>query len=90
MITIRELADNNTSISSTRWSFVSIVKFDFVVILLSVIAGFVGHFMGKPIEKPLYDFILAALGVLTGILAFVKASQGFEPRHSDNSKEEEK
>ena len=90
MITIRELADNNTSISSTRWSFVSIVKFDLLIIFISIVAGFVGHFVGKPIEKPLYDFILAALGVLTGILAFVKASQGFEPRHNKDSKEDEK
>ena len=35
--TIRDLADDNTTISSTRWAFATVILFDIVVIALSLL-----------------------------------------------------
>lgn len=80
MITIREIADNNTTISSTRWAFAAIVKADIAIVSVVVVAGLVGHFVGKPLDTKFYDYVAKAVGLLTGILTVAKAVQGFEPR----------
>ena len=86
MITIREIADVKTNISSTRWAFAAIVKADIAIVALTLIAGLAGHFLGKPLDANVYDYVAKAVGLLTGILALAKAAQGFEPKHN---KEEE-
>ena len=83
MIKIREIADDNTSISSTRWAFASVIKFDIVTISLSIIAYLVGHFIGKPIEGSFFGYVATLLGTLTGIVTTSKALQGFETKGND-------
>lgn len=83
MIRIREIADDNTSISSTRWAFASVIKFDIVTISLSIIAYLVGHFIGKPIEGSFFGYVATLLGTLTGIVTTSKALQGFETKDND-------
>lgn len=83
MITIREIADDNTSISSTRWAFASVVKFDIVVIAVTIIAYIVAHFVGKPFDTNLISGVAVLLGVLTGIITTSKALQGFETKGND-------
>lgn len=80
MITIREIADANTSISSTRWAFAAVVKADIAIVTLTLIAGLAGHFIGKPLDSKVYDYVAKAVGLLTGILTLAKAAQGFEPK----------
>ena len=63
MISIREISDDKSSISSTRWAFASIVKFD----------------IGKPFDSNLISGVALLLGILTGILTTSKILQGFEP-----------
>lgn len=92
MITIKDIADNNTSISSTRWAFASIIKFDIAVIAITIIAYMVGHFIGKPFGSDLINGVALLLGLLTGIITTSKALQGFETKKDDkvNFSEEEK
>ena len=80
MITTRELADDNTSISSTRWAFATIIKFDMVIIMIAVIAFIVGHFIKMPFDVAIFGGIATVLGVLTAVIGIVKGLQGFEPR----------
>lgn len=87
MITIREIADDKTTISSTRWAFATIVMFDIVVIALSILAGIVGHFIGKPLDTSFYGSVALLLGLLTGFSTGAKVAQGWEPQ-KDKDKED--
>lgn len=80
MVTIRDLADDNTTISSTRWAFATVILFDIVVIALSMLAFVISHFIGKPIDLAFFDKEVVLLGVLTALVATTKGLQGFEPK----------
>lgn len=80
MISIREIADDNTSISSTRWGFATVVKFDIVIIFITLISYIVGHFVGKPFDSGLASLVALLLGILTGLVSALKGAQGFEPK----------
>lgn len=80
MISIREIADNKSSISSTRWAFASVIIFDIVVILIAVAAYLFGHFFNKPLSSDFFGGISALLGILTSLVATPKILQGFEPK----------
>lgn len=89
MVTIREIADDKTTISSTRWAFASVVKFDIIVIAVTIIAYLVGHFVGKPFDTNLISGVALLLGVLTGIITTSKALQGFETKGNDKPSSDE-
>ena len=89
MITVREIADDKTTISSTRWAFAAVVKTDIVIVVVSLLAGLIGHFIGKPISDTFYGQVALLLGILTGIVTTSKALQGFEP-HSKGDNEVKK
>ena len=78
--TIRDLADDNTTISSTRWAFATVILFDIVVIALSLLVFVVSHFIGMPIDLAFFDKEVILLGVLTALVATTKGLQGFEPK----------
>jgi hypothetical protein len=80
MISIREIADNNSSISSTRWAFASIIKVDILCVFLIIVCGLIGHFINKPLEPSFYASCATLLGVLTTIITTSKSLQGFEPK----------
>jgi len=82
MISLREIADNFTTISSTRWAFGAILKFDMAIIAVSIVAIIVGHFVGKPFDDSFIKGVALLLGILTTIITTSKALQGFEP-HKD-------
>lgn len=86
MIKIRDIADDNTSISSTRWAFATVIKFDIIIISITLIAGIVAHFIGKPLGNDYYGSVTMLLGILTGLVTTSKALQGFEP-HSKSDEE---
>ena len=88
MISLREIADNLSTISSTRWAFGAIIKFDMAIIALTVIAYIVAHFIGKPFDNDLIQGVALLLGLLTGIITTSKALQGFEP-HKDKPTSED-
>lgn len=80
MVTTREIADDNSSISSTRWAFALVIKFDIIVIFGTIVAGLVGHFIGKPFDNGFYGSVAMLLGVLTTLATGAKALQGFETK----------
>lgn len=90
MISIRDLADDNTTISSTRWAFATVILFDIVVIALSLLVFVVSHFMGKPIDLGFFDKEVVLLGVLTAMVATTKGLMGFEPHNYAKSDKGEK
>lgn len=83
MITLREIADDGTHISSTRWAFALVILFDIIVIAITVISAIVAHFIGKPIDSSLFGGIALLLGIPTSLITGAKAIQGFE-RKGDN------
>ena len=90
MVSIREISDNNTPISSTRWAFASVIKFDIVVILITIIAYFIGHFFNKPFDSGLFTGVATLLGILTSLVATPKILQGFEPKNNKDKPESTK
>ena len=89
-ITVREISDDRTTISSTIWAFATVIKFDIVIVALVVIAGIIGHFLNRPLENGFYGSVAMLLGILTGLVTTSKALQGFEPhsKSDDEAREE--
>lgn len=83
MISTKDLADNNTSISSTRWAFVTVIKFDIVIISVVLIASIIAHFFGKPFDESFFGNVALLLGILTGLATTSKTLQGFETKHME-------
>jgi len=81
IISIREIADDKTTISSTRWAFATVIKVDIAIIVITLIAGLISHFVPCIDELPetFYGNVALLLGILTGIVTTSKALQGFEP-----------
>ena len=86
MISIREIADNNSSISSTRWAFAIVIMFDMVIIVASVIVFCLFHFLERPLDNSFFYAVATLLGVLTTLVVAPKTLQGFEPKKDDNKK----
>ena len=94
MITVKEIANDKTSISSTRWAFATTIIFDMVMIAIATVVYSVFHFLGKPLDISFFYAIVARLGVLTTVTGTTKALQGFEPNkdktNEDKVNKEEK
>ena len=87
MISIRELASNNNDISTTRWAFCNIVRFDIIITAIVVVAAIVGHFVGMPIPKEVIEGIALLIGSITTVIGGSKIMQGFEKKDKqDNGK----
>ena len=81
-ITLREIADDKTTISSTRWAFASVVKLDIAVIVVVLLAALVAHFVPgvQDFDSSFFGSVTALLGVVTTLVTTGKALQGFEPK----------
>ena len=88
MISLREISDNKSDISSTRWAFSLIIMFDIVIITLSIAAFLVAHFIGMPLDGSFFGYVATLLGVVTTLVTTGKALQGFETNHDDKPKVE--
>lgn len=86
MITLREISDDSSTISSTRWAFATVIKFDISIIVITIAAYLVGHFIGRPVDGSFFGYVATLLGVLTGIVTTSKALQGFETKKYDPPK----
>ena len=78
MISLKDIIDNETHISSTRWAFAVIILFDIIVISITVISYIVAHFIGKPFDSSLFNGVALLLGVITGIITTSKVFQNAE------------
>lgn len=89
MISLREIADNNTSISSTRWAFAKVINFDIIVIAIAIVAFVICHLTGRPMNDSFFYAVGTLLGILTTLVATPKALQGFEPKGNKDKKTNE-
>ena len=91
MITIEEIASDDTKISSTRWAFAITIIFDMIMIAASITAFILCHIFNKSLDSSFLYAVVTMLGVLTGITGTTKALQGFETKGNDKvpKKEEE-
>lgn len=81
-ITLREIADDKTTISSTRWAFGSVVKFDIAIITVVLLAALVAHFVPgiEDFDNSFFGSVAMLLGVVTTLVTTGKVLQGFEPK----------
>lgn len=86
MITLREIADNETHISSTRWAFAVIVLLDVVVIVITVLAALIGHFIKRPIDNSIFSGVATLLSVPTTLITVAKSLMGFETHKESEEK----
>lgn len=86
MISLREIVDSESNVSSTRWAFAIIIVFDIVVISLSLGAFIVSHFINKPLDASFFGYVATLLGTLTTIITASKALQGFEPKRDEKER----
>lgn len=86
MISLREIVDSESTISSTRWAFATIIIFDIIVITLSLGAFLVSHFIGKPLDISFLGSVATLLGALTTIITASKALQGFETKRDEKER----
>lgn len=87
MISLREISDNNSTISSTRWAFGTIVIFDMTVIFIVTVSYIVAHFVKIPFDSSFITGISVLLGIPTGIITTSKALQGFETKKNNKGEE---
>lgn len=80
MITLKDLVDDGTHISSTRWAFCVVIIFDIIAIFSTIAAALVGHFIGKPIDSSLFTGIATLLGIPTALISGAKILQGYEKK----------
>lgn len=80
IITIREISDNKSSISSTRWAFSTVILFDIVIISFSILAFIICHLVKKPLDNSFFYSVGTLLGILTALVTTSKSLQGFETK----------
>lgn len=82
-ISIREIADDKTTISSTRWAFATVVKVDIVIIVIVLLAALVAHFFPgiEDFDNSFFGSVAMLLGVITTLVTTGKVLQGFEPHN---------
>ena len=82
-ISIREIADDKTTISSTRWAFATVVKVDIAIIIIVLLAALVAHFFPgiEDFDNSFFGSVAMLLGVITTLVTTGKVLQGFEPHN---------
>ncbi len=91
-ISIREIADDKTTISSTRWAFATVVKVDIAIIIIVLLAALVAHFFPgiDDFDNSFFGSVAMLLGVITTLVTTGKVLQGFEPHNEVVKPEVEK
>ena len=77
MISTKDLADDKTSYSTTRWAFVVAMKFAIAMAFLSLVAFIVFRVLGIDTDG-LFSGVSTVLGIVVGLATTAKALQGFE------------
>lgn len=90
MISKRELVDDKTTISTTRWAYVSIVTFAIVSVVLVLVSYVVCSLVDKPLPEGFLGGAAALIAIPMGIITTSKALQGFEPHKDKPTVTEEK
>lgn len=88
-MSIKELSSNNTEYSTVRYAFITVVRFDMIIISVVLASYIISSLMGKPIDDSLLDKTTMLLGVITTLITGSKVYQDFsETRGKDANKVE--
>ena len=83
IISTEELSDNDNNISTTRWAFVTIVKWILRIIAFAVVSFVVAHLLDKPFDSSFFGGVATLVSIPLGIISVVKGLQGFETHSND-------
>ena len=90
---IKDLIDNKTCYSTTRWAFVVAMIFAIIIISLSFVAFVAFKIVGIETDG-LFSGVSTVLGIVVGLATAAKALQGFETTNNNiienNNDNEEK
>lgn len=86
MINTKDLIDNNTSYSTTRWAFVAAMKFAIIMSALSF-AAFIAFRLLKIDTDGLFSGVSTVLGIVVGLATTAKALQGFENKTNEQQQD---
>lgn len=81
-MTTRELADDKTSYSTTRYAFIAVIKYDIAMITLTILIYAVSHFIKRPLDASFFYGVSTLLGILTALVTGGKILQGFENKNA--------
>lgn len=84
---LRELVDDKTSYSTTRWAFVVCTRVAIALAFLVIGAVIAGTIFNKPMPDGLLGGAAAIIGVLAGIPTVAKTAQGFETKRTEDKPE---
>ncbi len=85
-LTTKDLADDNTPYSTTRWSFVTCTKVAIFLAIASVAAFVTMKILNIDIDEDFLTAVGVLIGIVLGIPTVAKSLQGFEKR--DNKPDE--
>lgn len=87
-MSIKELSSNNTEYSTVRYAFITVVRFDMIIISVVLASYIISSLMNKPLDDSLLDKTTMLLGVITTLITGSKVYQDFSERGKDANKVE--
>lgn len=79
MISLKDLIDDKTPYSTTRWAFVVILRFAIIMIILAYVTFITFRILGIDTDG-LVSGVSSMLGIVVGLATTAKALQGFETK----------
>ena len=73
----RELIDESSSLSTSRWSLITCVEWAIVLSFLSIISVIVCHLVGKSLPDGFLGGCAVIIGVIVGLPTAGKVTQSF-------------
>lgn len=86
---IKELSSNKTEYSTVRYAFITVVRFDMIIISVVLLAYIISHLLNKPLDGSLLDKTTMLIGVLTTLITGSKMYQDYNTRSEDDNKIEQ-
>lgn len=75
--TTKELIDESSTLSSSRWSLVTCIRWAIALSILSILSVIVCYIIGKPLPDGFLGGCAIIIGLIVGIPTAGKATQSF-------------
>lgn len=73
----RDLIDESSTLSSSRWSLVTCIRWAIILSILSIVSVIVCYVVGKPLPDGFLGGCAVIIGLIIGIPTAGKATQSF-------------
>ena len=73
----RDLIDESSTLSSSRWSLVTCIRWAIILSILSIVSVIVCYVVGKPLPEGFLGGCAVIIGLIIGIPTAGKATQSF-------------